>query len=391
MTAIGNPAETSINSINTLFQSYSNELKTLGEHERTEVDPRTGETYYARAKDAMLKTGEDVRRTTLENLNNVHEILMGHVGAESLLKTARDVDIRDSKSFLNHYLFMRAVFLRYWVAQIRGIALLTWISEPTTHLGFLGEDHKDGTKGPISLALENLRAQEKLFNNIVGPQTVLLCRQLISNPGSPAVLTIFSEPNCPWDIRYLEEQITNVQIWAEGIGKGWRYSEAFNIYSRPVVMRPHDQIGPDESKYKCCLAIVDADEKTQINANTEYHFRVGHADGQGWVHFGDPLAYVADFAVWSVGNPEWSVWKVTPHPETNNFRFQYVKDDWETQKGWWLNCHWGAKISWGNSWEGHTAVLEGIKTLDDGNKYQRFRIDHVKYDAKDDAQFELLT
>jgi hypothetical protein len=109
---------------------------------------------------------------------------------------------------------------------------------------------------------------------------------------------------------------------------------AFNKDSRPVVMRPHAQIGPDESKYKCCLVIIGADDKTQINADTEYHFRVGHADGHGWLHFGDPTTNVGEYAVWTNGNPEWSVWKITAHPEPNNFNLQFVKDDWGTQKGW---------------------------------------------------------
>ncbi|KAF2436321.1 hypothetical protein EJ08DRAFT_644697, partial [Tothia fuscella] len=386
LTVLTTNANGHANTITELYKEYIGDLKSLAEHAQkpTEKAPGSNETLFDRAKGALKRTGEIIRAKSIATeLVGIHEALVGDLGQQGLLKSARVTDLKPGpRGFLNHYVFMRTIFLKYWVAQEKGIILMEWMSVAASGLDFIGEDSKDGTKGPISIARDNLSAQERHFNNLIGPHIVLLCRSLIAYPKDEHKQWIYSEPNKVWDLLWLPVKIYPV---IRDSKNGYHITSDFSRERTQMIIDSgtHFVVQPqepsrDRSLIKVCFALIGVEKDTLISPTVDCRFRISVTVGRDtfYLHFGNPYRNVGEYALISKER-EWSNWRIIANETAGRLNFQFAKDDWGTQKDWWLNCHWGAKICWGTNRDNyeHTAAFVGIPNRDGNDIYQSFRIE----------------
>jgi hypothetical protein len=100
------------------------------------------------------------------SLLTIHNLLVGEASAAGLLSLARAENLKNSKGFMNHCIYMRQIFLRYWAVSTKGVTLLEWISSNGIGVDYVGWD-VDNNKGPISLAKDRMVVQEKTFNKLL--------------------------------------------------------------------------------------------------------------------------------------------------------------------------------------------------------------------------------
>jgi hypothetical protein len=126
--------------IETLYSDFATDLLVLAKYvnDRTSKSSGSDKTHYQKARDALTDTGKLIRAEVGTNLLTIHNLLVGEASAAGLLSLARAENLKNSKGFMNHYIYMRQVFLRYWAVSTKCITLLEWISSNGSGVDFVG-------------------------------------------------------------------------------------------------------------------------------------------------------------------------------------------------------------------------------------------------------------
>ena len=155
--------------IETRYLEYSRALLELAKYAKDHTSKAEGamKSYHDKARDSLVEIGNRIRDELGSSLLCIHYLLVGNTGTVGLFMLARRADLPNSKGLMNHYVYMRQIFLRYWAVQMKAITLMQWINEPQSGVNFIGSD-SGSTKGPISIALDHLKDQENIFRATIG-------------------------------------------------------------------------------------------------------------------------------------------------------------------------------------------------------------------------------
>lgn len=380
-----------ISAIETLYAEYTRNLLELAKwtKDRSKKESGTSETNFERAKKSLVHTGDKIKDDVPNHLLRIHYLIVGEVGATGLLALAHTANLAKPKGFLNHYIYMRQIFLRYWAVSMKGITLLQWISDPDSGTTYYGED-SGNTKGPIHIARDHLRDQQGTFNAVVGTNIINLCQIILTFPPGGEYCTIYSEGGSMWDHGHAVA-LSKADVGLRLAGNDFKSSSDVQLNPLvenkldPIIMMTPSEQASGQFKRAYKIWCIGVDDNTEFSASAEYKFKIeAHSTNPTrYLQFGHPSGAAKEWLVAALEDRQQSEWRIFACEKPDYLAFQYTHSGW-AQDGWWINCEYG-RVHWTeNGQRVRGGALVKAAERDWKDPYQNFRIGDDKWDPSNE-------
>ncbi|KAF2422193.1 hypothetical protein EJ08DRAFT_483438 [Tothia fuscella] len=330
--------------IETLFDEYSRGLLELSKCTKNRDAKREGatETEFERAKRSLINTGNRVKDNVPTSLLRIHYSLVGEASSRGLFELARAADLKKSKGFLNHYIYMRQLFLRYWTVSMKGVTLLQWISHKNSGVDFYGAD-SGKTKGPITAACDRMMKQQDDFVKLIGVNIIALASTILQYPPGGELVTIYSEDGSDWDSQHagvVWSQKGDILFsdYESPMGLSHELHKFHANELMPIFMKHTDERDPT-AKCEWKIWAIGTDKKTVFSVAGDYKFEISvwPDEPERYLQFGDPSDAAQEFVVTAPANKHQSVWRIFCNEQSDYLSFQYAYDGFP-ENGWWIYC-----------------------------------------------------